>query len=491
MKKVRNISSNLSIVASAIALSLIFTGCGESDPKNEGNHLPDVHILQNNKTVNVGTKVNLTSTAIDVDGDALTYEWKFVSKPTSSSATLTTSTTKKASFTADKAGKYVVQFVAKDVVDAIGKDTVTITAKASNSCTSYTELSEDITNNKTLDGCYKIMKRLSVSNDALLTVKPGSTILFNGGAGLNIYGGALKSVGTPKEPILFTGEQKVSGYWEGITFENSNNPNNEIGYTTIEYAGGNGRAALSVFPDGNEELCRLKLYNTTLKHSSSYGFYFSHNAILDRFENVTSTKNEKTAGFIHITNADKLDSQSDFSGNLGDDYVTVGTSGGWINNDKTWKALTVPYNILGNFSIDADATLTIKAGATIVFDRSKTITTYGGLKAIGTAKSPIVFTGKGETPGYWSGLKYFRTNNADNVLDYVTIEYGGEYYGGLVIDSTDASSYTRISVTNSTFKDNAGAGIYIRYDEYAKYNKDIDSSNTFINNESGAVVRGD
>ena len=155
--------------------------------------------------------------------------------------------------------------------------------------------------------------------------------------------------------------------------------------------------------------------------------------------------------------------------------------------------MSVPYNVTGGFSIDEDATLTIEAGATIVFDRSKTITIYGGFKAVGTAKSPIVFTGKGKTPGYWSGLKYFRTNNADNILDYVTIEYGGEYYAGLFIDSENASSYTRISVTNSTFKDNAGAGIYIRYDRlgYPKYNKDIDSSNTFINNESGAIVRGD
>jgi len=93
MKKIMNISS-LSVIASAIALSLIFTGCGDTDPENEGNHKPDVNIVQNNKTINVGTKVDLTSTAFDIDGDTLTYEWKFVSKPAGSSATLTTTTTK-------------------------------------------------------------------------------------------------------------------------------------------------------------------------------------------------------------------------------------------------------------------------------------------------------------------------------------------------------------------------------------------------------------
>jgi len=88
MKNLINTSS-LSVITSAIVLSLIFTGCGETDPEHEGNHLPDVNILQKNKAVNVGTKVNLTSTAFDVDGDALTYEWKFVSKPADSLATLT------------------------------------------------------------------------------------------------------------------------------------------------------------------------------------------------------------------------------------------------------------------------------------------------------------------------------------------------------------------------------------------------------------------
>ncbi|HIP47585.1 MAG TPA: hypothetical protein EYG92_01265, partial [Lutibacter sp.] len=189
MKNLINTSS-LSVVASAIVLSLIFTGCGDTDPENEGNHLPYVNIVQNNNTVNVGTKVNLTSTALDVDGDALTYEWKFVSKPAGSLATLTTSTTKRASFTTDKAGKYVVQFIAKDIVDAEGKDTVTITAKEagaiSNSCINYKEVSGQITSNTTYDGCYKVVGDIDVINNALLTIKAGSTLMFTKGTDLQV-----------------------------------------------------------------------------------------------------------------------------------------------------------------------------------------------------------------------------------------------------------------------------------------------------------------
>jgi len=57
------------------------------------------------------------------------------------------------------------------------------------------------------------------------------------------------------------------------------------------------------------------------------------------------------------------------------------------------------------------------------------------------------------------------------------------------LDSRSESSFTRISVKHSTFSNNAGYGIYIDYDRYTKYNKDIDTINTFSNNEDGSVGR--
>lgn len=369
-------------------------------------------------------------------------------------------------------------------------------AAVGNICTGYIELSEDITENKILDGCYKIMNRLTVSNDALLTINPGSTLLFDDSAGLQISNdGALKSIGTAKEPILFTGEQKAAGYWGGIYFWGSNNTQNEIAHTTIEYAGGErhaGYGALYLNGDGAGADVRLKLSNTTIKYSGTYGFYFDGRAILDKFENITSTKNAETAGRVHMSIVDKLDSQSDFTGNLGDDYITVGTSGGWIKKDTTWKALSVPLNLTGSFAIDEDVTLTIEPASTLVFDSGKYLSVSGGLKAIGTALKPILFTGKGETAGYWSGITFFYSNNADNILDYVTVEYGGNNgKGGLFMESSGRNSYVRISVTNSTFKDNSNYGLFIQNDsfDYPKYNKDIDTANTFINNESGGVGR--
>jgi len=114
-----------------IALTIFIIGCGKSDSDNDGNHIPDVNIVQNSKTVVIGTKIDLTSIALDIDGDKMTYEWSFDSKPSGSTASLSTVTSKQTSFTADKEGKYKVTFEAKDSVGAVGSDTVTITATKS------------------------------------------------------------------------------------------------------------------------------------------------------------------------------------------------------------------------------------------------------------------------------------------------------------------------------------------------------------------------
>jgi hypothetical protein len=494
MKKIMNISS-LSVVASAIALSLIFTGCGDTDPENEGNHLPDVNIVQNNKTINVGTKIDLTSTALDIDGDALTYEWKFVSKPAGSSATLTTTTTKKVSFTADKAGKYVVQFVAKDVVDAIGKDTVTITAieagVISNTCTSYTEISGSITTDTTYDGCYKVVSNINVKNNALLTIQPGSTLMFTKDTNLEVaQQGSLKAVGTALNPILFTSEQKTVGYWEGINFYYSNNVKNELAHIVLEYAGNGSGWYGALHADSSESSpTRIKIRDSIIRNSFTHGFHFDNYTIIDEFKRVTSTNNKLTAGSLSANGLSAIDSASNFTGNLGGDYITL--NGGYITTDSTWNKLTVP--VLVNSDIDisynSDAFLTINPGAQFVFEAGVDleIGKKGALKAIGTATEPILFTAKQKTVGYWEGINFYYSNNIKNELEYITVNYAGNgsgWNGAIHLDSSE-SSPSRVSIKNSTFSNSYKYGIWLS--KYSITNNDIATSNTFINNASGSI----
>ena len=486
MKKLIN-GLSLSLVASAIALSLIFTGCGgTTDPATDGNHLPNANIVENDKTVSVGTKVDLNSTASDIDGDDLTYEWKFVSKPTDSSAVLTTTTTKNTSFTADKAGAYIIEFVAKDVVDAKGKDTVTITAK--DNCINPIEVSADITTDTTFDEdkCYNITRGiLNISNNALLTIKPGATIIFEDGGGINVSSeGALKAVGTATKPILFTGKEKTIGYWRSIAFRGSDDTRNEIDHAIVEYAGANyGYGSVHLVGNYGADN-RLKLSNTTFRHSAFHGFCLEERSKMDKFENITSTENNISAGLVDMSILDKLDSASNFTGNTGDDYITV--EYGDVVANATWKVLSVPIYFKRDIYIHDGVLLTLSAGSHLVFDSNIKVRTgpLGALKAVGTAKKPILFTGKQKTAGFWEGI-IIGSDNTDNIMEYVTVEYAKDalYLNTSLVNSPTA----RASVTNSTFKHNSNYGIYIYYASKAIYNKDIDSVNTFADNANSNV----
>jgi len=433
---------------SFLALVIILAvGCGTDDVENEGNHLPDVNIVQSDKIVNVGTEVTLTSTALDIDGDDLTYQWSFVSKPTDSTAQLSTDTTKETSFVADKEGEYKVKFVSKDAVDAEGSDVITITAKKVGndfsqniiSCENYEEISGGYSVDTTLDGCYKVTSGISIAKNKLLTIKAGTTLVFSNSARLEVYG-ALKAVGTPAQPILFTGETKSAGYWQNITF-NSLDSRNELDNVIIEYAGGNQYGALVTWG-----AAKLKISNTIIRENKLYGFNFSEETEITKFDNVTSTKNEYTAGILSPNVLAVIDGTSDFTGNIGDDYITV--RNGAVTKDQIWHKLSVPL-FIDSLSVADNKFLTIESGSKLVFANGGRFEVYGALKAVGTTEEPITFTGATASAGYWQNITFNSIDNK-NELDNVIIEYAGSnQYGALVTWGA-----AKLKISNTIIREN-------------------------------------
>jgi hypothetical protein len=82
------------------------------------------------QTVTVGTLVTLDGRrSSDPDGDPITFQWRFVSIPEGSAATLTDADKAQATFTPDVAGEYIIELIVTDPEGAMGSDTVKVTAR--------------------------------------------------------------------------------------------------------------------------------------------------------------------------------------------------------------------------------------------------------------------------------------------------------------------------------------------------------------------------
>lgn len=193
--------------------------------------------------------------------------------------------------------------------------------------------------------------------------------------------------------------------------------------------------------------------------------------------------NTKGAGTIPANITGYLDGLSTYKGNDKDVVDIIGSN---LNGEQTWPNIDVSYRITSNVTIKAH--LTIEAGAALVFQQNTQlkVDTEGALTAEGTSDKPVLFTGEEKTAGYWHGLYFGTSNDQNNKLSYVTVEYGGGGGNANIRTYASQSSHTQIKVTQSIIRHSSNYGIW--FSKYTDYNSDIETSNTFSNNENGNIV---
>ena len=320
-----------------------------------------------------------------------------------------------------------------------------------------------------------------IKENKLLTIEAGAKLEF-ANSGYIVINGALKAVGTsklidpttgdvtPAKPIIFTGSTKSAGHWQGLQFKNAIDTRNELANVVLEYAGSWSYGAL--YTSGATS---LKIRDTIIKDNKLYGFFFSDETKLIEFKNVTSTKNEKTAGSVHPNHLSIIDGTSDFTGNT-DDYLTIRS--GVVSFNQTWTPLSVPVFVDRFFTIKKDKLLTIKEGAKFEFTSSGYILVYGGLKAVGSKNSKILFSGSTKSKGFWQGIQFSNAVDSRNELAYMTLEYAGSWSYGAIV----AGESTTLNLHDSLIQNNKLFGLWI--DGSAKVTT---KNNTFINNDDGDI----
>ncbi len=122
-----------------------------------------------------------------------------------------------------------------------------------------------------IDADYLISGDVGVS--ATLTLDPGVTLVFESGNGMTVWDdGSLAAVGTAANPIVLTGVEQTAGYWAGLRYYQSNSPNNQLAFVTIEYGGGYWNANLKL--DGSSSSpVTIDVTDCTIENSETWGIY--------------------------------------------------------------------------------------------------------------------------------------------------------------------------------------------------------------------------
>ena len=290
---------------------------------------------------------------------------------------------------------------------------------------------------------------------ATLTISAGSGFLMNSDAALVITtNGGLNAAGTELDSIRFTGFAEQKGYWRFINFEDDAiDANCILDYFVIDYGGGYSPNSASLLINNDATIT-----NSNIRNSNSHGVEISHDA-RPVFNNNTITAN----------NLSPIHGDFECMASIGYGYYTgnikdfIDLENGTISETGTLKKQNVPYRLNGYNYIE-ETTLTIEAGTIVYFnqDAALVVNTNGGLIAEGTENDSIYFTSNVPQNGYWRFIQFRNAaKDADCILDYCQIEYGGSYSknsASLLIEN-DAS------ITNSTIQYSDSYGLSIEDDQ--------------------------
>jgi hypothetical protein len=474
----KNFFSYLTLLSSLIWL----TSCPKDPEPDKPN--PKGEVTANagaDQSVKIGQTVTLDGSASkDSKGTALTYSWSFTSRPTGSAAALTDAAKEKPTFVADVAGDYEVELTVTNA-NGTAKDKVKVTATggSANAIVLEAEINADrvLANIVADPNLPDYLANTDVRVTAKLTVQPGVVIAFAPDKGMYINNpqGVLIAKGTAGQKITFTGKEKTKGFWKGLMVLSSSTQN-EIDYMEVAYAGSSPLTGVNVKSNlvlyGNSSTpANAKVTNSTFTNGAGYGLYVERGAVLAAFANNAASNNTGTAAYVYADQLGMLDGASKFNGSNG--YNGVQTEGETQDEaaEVTWPSFTDGSKYLVANDLSIQSGVKIAPGATFEFaiDEGMYVRAGGGyLIAKGTAGQKITFTGKDKTKGFWKGIMV-TSPSLQNEIDYIEVAYAGSSpLIGVNVKSNmvlygNSSTPSQVKLTNSTFTNGAGYGLYAEH----------------------------
>jgi uncharacterized protein len=431
------------------------------------NH-PPVANAGLDQTVTVGNTVTLQGSGTDQDpGDALTYAWTFVSRPSGSAAVFTNGNQATATFVADVAGAYTARLTVSD-----GKDPRTDDAL--------------ITANPV------VINHPPVANAGLdQTVTVGNTVTLQGSGTDQDPGDALTYAWTfvsrpnGSAAVFTNGNQATAtfvadvagAYTARLTVSDGRDPRTDdalitanpvvINHPPVANAGldqtvTEGDTVTLQGSGTDEDPGDVLTYNWTFVSRPS-----GSAAVFTDGDQATATFVADVAGAYtaRLTVSDGQDPRSD-------EAVITATAAppgpqvidADITSDRTLTNLFVDpsaIDYLVTASIHVSANLVIEPGVRIQFEEATGFDIVvtekaqtGSIRAVGTFALPIILEGTIATPGHWWGV-VIQSDHSANELTYVDLFHTG-YHADAGVSVTATG---RLKMTHSSVRQGASFGL--------------------------------
>jgi parallel beta-helix repeat protein len=383
-----------------------------------------------------------------------------------------------------------------------------------------TPVSGDITGNTvwTADNNpYYVTGSITVKAGATLTIQPGTVVKFAQNRAISVLG-ALNVNGASGNRVYFTdyrddtvggdsnGDSNATtpaaGSWYGIIISDGGAA--AVNYAEVRYAGLAGYAGIDKTGTGN-----MTLTNSVVTNCASHGITVNNSS--PTIQNNTITGNTGYGLYITGLALPASVTGNSFSGNAWPVRIAIDSSsvaiaadnvlngplyieGETITRDITWSSPWT-YYLPSGILITTGKNLTIGAGRVIKLGQNRAISVLGALNVNGASGNRVYFTdyrddtvggdsngdSNATTPaaGSWYGI--IISDGGAAAVNYAEVRYAGlAGYAG--IDKTGTGNMTLtnsvvtycashglslinatgvLSITGSTFSNNAGYGIYV------------------------------
>ncbi|MBC8767800.1 hypothetical protein H4O18_07345 [Arenibacter sp. BSSL-BM3] len=469
-----------------ILLSIFFLmiiGCSEDDSSEIPANTLEAKVVDDYQgEILTGETVVLDgSKSKDKAGKPFQYLWKIKTKPNGSLTELTEETTAKPKFTPDKPGNYSVElkifnteFYDTDELAIIAKDgenpPLQETIIISENITERIHLANVFDDPNKFD--YLVTGDIHVT--ALLTIDPNVVIAFEENTAMFIDNpGAIITTATASSFIIFTGKNKVPGYWKGLII-NSNSPLNKLDRVTIEYGGGaiaQGMEVATSLGIANEGPGHLNLVSSIIQYSAAYAMAVEVGAKWNT-ESFNVYRNNKKIMRIPASQFGVVSSLSEFQNNEEDDIEIIGDRIDGTE-ETVWSdfyngsglSLDAKYIVKGK--IEVVSGLRILGGLELYMDKDSeiNITKRGYLIALGSPQDPIKFRGiESLDGGYWKGIS-FMSADMKNEMNYVEIhDAGSEIMSGLhnkTAIGLEGANESKLKLGSTKIAHSGGNGLYV------------------------------